>query len=58
MKTELPVYIKIAKALETLEGPDAGPCCPTGEGVKAVNERLEAMREPLSEAETEVGKSK
>jgi hypothetical protein len=53
-KTELPFYIRIAEALEALEDPDASPCCPTGEGVKVVHERLEAMREPLSEAETEV----
>ncbi len=44
----------IAKALETLEDPEAGPCCPTVDGVKEANEMLKALREPLSEAETEV----
>ncbi len=53
-KTELPVYIRIAEALETLDDPEVGPCCPTVEGVKVANERLEALREPLSEEETVV----
>jgi len=53
-KTELSVYIRIAEALETMEDPDACPGCPTGEGMKAVNKRMEATREPLSDIKTKV----
>ena len=51
-KTELPVYIRIAEALETLEDPDARPRCSLVEGVREVNDKMDAMRTPLSDAET------
>ena len=53
-KAELPAYIKIAEAQEKLEELEAGSCCPTVDGLKEVNERMAAMMEPLSKAETEV----
>ena len=53
-KPELPVYIRIAEALETLEDPVACQCCPSMEGVKDASEMMDTMREPLSEVETEV----
>ncbi len=49
-KTEFPACVKIAEALETPEDPKAGSCCPTVDGVKEANERMTAMREPLSKA--------
>jgi hypothetical protein len=53
-KTELPLYIRIVEALETPEDLEASSCCPTVDEVKEENERMEAVREPLFGAETEV----
>ena len=46
---ELPVYIRIAEALERIEDPDARTRCPTTKGVKAIYERMAEMREPVYE---------
>ena len=50
--TELPVYIKIAEALESTDNPDAGTGCATTNGVKEAYERMGELREPLSAAES------
>ena len=52
-KTELPIYIRIAEDVERLEETDAGQCCRSMEGIQKASERMGAMREPLSVAETE-----
>ena len=49
--TELPVYIKIAEALERPEDPGVCTGCPTTDGVKEVYERMAELREPLSKEE-------
>ena len=48
------MYISTAEALEMLEESATRQCCPSMGGVKDASERMDAMREPMSEAETEV----
>jgi hypothetical protein len=51
--TELPVYIRIAEALEgTKEDGGAELACATMKGVKEAFQRTEWLREPLSEEES------
>jgi hypothetical protein len=51
--TELPAYIRIAEALEGTKGEGVGECeCATMKGVKEAFERMEWLREPLSEEES------
>ena len=50
--TKLPVYIRIAEELETLEDPDAGTRCSSMEGVREANDNMNALRAPMSEVET------
>jgi hypothetical protein len=50
--TELPVYIKIAEALEGMENVGVETRCATVAGVKEAYERTEWLREPLSEEES------
>ena len=52
-KTKLPIYIKIVEAVEMLQDPAVGQCCMSMEGVKDASERMDEMREPLNDAETE-----
>jgi len=53
MKTKLPVYIRIAEAVEMLEDPIVGQCCMSTEGMKDASERMDILREPLTDAETD-----
>jgi hypothetical protein len=46
-KTEMTAYIRIAEAPETLDGLDAGFCCPTVDGLREAIERMAAVKEPL-----------
>jgi hypothetical protein len=51
-KTEQRVYIRIAEALESLDGPESKETCPTLRGVLEVMSRTEILRDPLTEEET------
>ena len=53
-KTEQRVYIRIAKALESLDDPENEGTCPTLRGVMEVMSRTENLREPLTEGATAV----
>ena len=50
--TEMPVYIRIAEALEGTEDTDVDTGCATIEGVKEAYERTGWLREPLFEEES------
>jgi hypothetical protein len=50
--TKLPVYIRIAEALEGTEDLDAAAGCATITGVKETHERLGWLRDPLTEDES------
>jgi hypothetical protein len=50
--TELPVYIRIAEALERTEDMDADMGCATVEEMREAYERTEWLRVPLSEKES------
>ncbi len=48
-KRKLPVYTRIAEALESPEDDSGGSqCCPTVQGIGEVNDKIAALREPLS----------
>jgi hypothetical protein len=51
-KTEQRVYTRIPEAPESLDDPEGGVTCPTLEGVKEAMNKIEPLREPLSEEET------
>jgi hypothetical protein len=53
-KTELPVYIRIAEALETVDDKAGSHGCKTVEGITKVNNRISTLREPLSAEEVTV----
>jgi hypothetical protein len=47
------LYIKIAESVEMLDDPADGQCCMSMEGVNDASERMDVMREPLTDAETD-----
>jgi len=53
-KTELHVYIRIAEALETLDGDGDCMGCKTVTGISVVNARITSLRDPLSADEVTV----
>jgi hypothetical protein len=50
MKTELPIYIRIAEALKMLDDPGGSMDNPIVSGVMEVNDTKIALRDPLFES--------